>query len=73
MEKIIEKSNFQVWKMEDILFIIGEEKHTHFLQNWLWKNNFSGEIVELKVGYINVVQNGNVVNTHKVLENGAVK
>lgn len=58
MEKIIQKSNFQVWKMENILFVIGEEKHTHFLQNWLWKNNFSGEIIELK--------NGNVVNVQKM-------
>ena len=73
MKKIIEKSNFQVWQMEDILFIVGEEKNTHFLQNWLWENNFNGEIIELKIGYINVVKNGNVVNTHRVLENGEIK
>lgn len=73
MKKIIEKNNFQVWKMEDILFVIGEEKHTHCLQNWLWENNFNGEIIELKIGYINVCQNGKVVNTHRVLENGEVK
>lgn len=73
MKKIIEKSNFQVLEMENVLFVIGEEKNTHFLQNWLWENNFNGEIVELKVGYINVVQNGKVVSTHKVLENGEIK
>lgn len=72
MQKIIEKSNFQVWQMEDILFVIGEEKNTHFLQNWLWDNNFNGEIVELKIGYINVVKNGKVVNTHQVLESGEI-
>ena len=73
MKKVIQKSNFKVWKMEDILFVFGEEKNTHFLQNWLWENDFNGKIIELKIGYINVVYHGNVVKTYRFFENGDVK